>query len=69
MLTFFNCEALKAYDAIFMLDDRKNISNITGVLFFEQFEFDSMSKYLIQKAESVDKCRHKLGKHFGVYWF
>ena len=37
MYTLYDCEALKAYDAIFMLDDRKNISNITGCLFFEEF--------------------------------
>ena len=30
-----------------MLDDKKNISNIVGSLFFEQFEFESMSKYLV----------------------
>jgi hypothetical protein len=28
-----------------------------------------MSTYLTQKAETIHKCRHKLGKHFGTYWY
>jgi hypothetical protein len=35
MLNIWDCEALESYDALFMLDDKKNISNITGSLFFE----------------------------------
>lgn len=69
MYSVWDCEALKSYDALFMLDDKKNISNIIGSIFFEEFEFESMAKYLVQKAETVHKCRHKLGKHFGIYWF
>jgi len=69
MLHVWDCEALNAYDSIFMLDDKKNISNITGALFFEEFEYESMAKYLIAKAETIHKCRHKLGKYFGVYFF
>jgi len=69
MYHVWDCEALKAYDSVFMLDDKKNIMNIIGSLIFEEFEFESMSKYLVAKVETVHKCRHKLAKYFGVYWY
>ena len=28
-----------------------------------------MKNYLLAKSETIHKCRHKLGKHFGVYWY
>ena len=37
-----NCESLGAFDAIFLLDDKKNYSNNLGVLQFEKFEFEQM---------------------------
>ena len=64
-----DCESLGAFDAIFLLDDKSNRSNNLGVLTFEQFDFESMRDHLINKTETVHKCRSKLVKKFGVYWF
>lgn len=64
-----DCESLGPFDAIFLLDDKQNYSNITGVLFFEEFDFESMRNYLIQKTSTVHKARSKLAKKFGIYWF
>mgnify|MGYP006109887893 CR=1 FL=1 len=52
-----------------MQDDPKNISNIVGTLFFEKFEFEEMREYLIKKSAPLHKCRSKLVKHFGMWWF
>ena len=65
----FNCEALGGFDAIFLLDDKKNIANIVGVIFFEEFEFESMKEYLLMKTTELHKCRSKLVKKFGIYWW
>jgi hypothetical protein len=69
MFYFADCESLGPFDAVFLLDDKQNYSNITGVLFFEEFEFESMKNYLLQKTETVHKARSKLSKRFGIYWF
>jgi hypothetical protein len=66
---FYDCEALTPFDALFLLDDESNISNVIGVVFFEQFEFESMKKYLVAKTEDLHKCRSKLAVKFGLYWF
>ena len=50
MLRTFECEALGGFDAIFLLDDKKNIANIVGTLFFEEFEYESMKNYLLMKT-------------------
>ena len=49
LLMYFgaDCESLGPFDAIFLLDDKQNYSNITGVLFFEEFDYESMKSYLI----------------------
>ena len=62
-------EALGSYDYIFLLDDHKNISNIVGSLFFEEFEFDEMKNWIIKKTENLHKCRSKLVKRYGVWWY
>ena len=63
------CEALGAFDAIFLLDDEKNVSNIVGTIRFEKFEFEEMKEYLLKKTEQMHKCRSKLVKSFGIWWF
>ena len=64
-----NCEGLGPFDAVFLLDDKKNYSNIVGFLQFEKFEFESMRDYLLDKTANIHKCRSKLVKWFGIYWF
>jgi len=77
LLWFFNqmmfiiadCEALGAYDSILLQDDEKVISNIVGTLFFEKFEFEQMRDYLLERTCLLHKCRSKLSKKLGMWWF
>jgi hypothetical protein len=39
------------------------------VLFFDEFEYESMRNYLISKTATIHKARSKLTKLFGIYWF
>jgi hypothetical protein len=64
MLTFADCEALPAYDQIFMQDDEKVICNIVGTIFFEKwFCYISVKvnfpKYLV--SGGIRKCPKKNG--------
>ena len=63
------CEALGPFDAIFLLDDERNVSNVVGALTFEKFEFERMRDHLLKKTEDLHRCRSKLVKKFGIYWF
>jgi hypothetical protein len=69
MYYFADCEILGPFDNIFLLDQKDSYSNIIGALFFEEFEFESMKRYLIQKTETIHRARSKLSKIFGMYWF
>lgn len=57
------------FDEVFFLDDRHNNSNIVGAMYFDQFEFLSMREYLISKSEGLHKCRSKVVKRFGIWWY
>jgi hypothetical protein len=52
-----------------LMDDKKNMTNIVGTLFFEKYEFEEMRDYLIDKTSTVHKCRSKLAKKFGMWWW
>ena len=65
----FNCETLSPFDAIFLLDDKMNHSNVVGVVFFETFDFESMKNYLINKTETIPRMRSELTTMFGLYWY
>ena len=39
------------------------------MLFFDEFEYESMKNYLISKTSTLHKARSKLSKRFGIYWF
>jgi len=69
MYATIRCEALGPFDAIFLLDDRKNLSNILASMFIEPLEFDSFKQYLFGKLDKLHKCRSKLVKHYGMYWY
>jgi hypothetical protein len=64
-----NCEGLSPYDSLLLLDDEKCITNIVGTLFFEKFEFEEMKVYLEERTKDLNKCRSKLVKRFGIWWF
>lgn len=65
----FGFEALGAFDAIFLLDDKTNVANVIGCIIFEKFEFEEMRDHLLKKTEDIHRCRSKLVKKFGIYWF
>jgi hypothetical protein len=69
MLKTFNCESLQPFDAVFLQDDPLNRSNIVGALYTEPFEFERMKSYFIAKTENIHKCRSKVVKKFGQFWF
>lgn len=69
MLLVFKYEALGPFDALFLLDDPKNISNIVACCYIEPFEFDSMKRHLLKKLDKLHKCRSKLVKFLGLWWF
>ena len=41
MYITLKCEALGTFDAVFLLDDRKNLSNILSCAFWEPMDFES----------------------------
>ena len=54
MATFFkymkwvhDCDAPYEFDAVFLFDDERNISNILGCCILERFEFEQMKEILI----------------------
>ena len=65
----FYYEALGSFDSVFLLDDSKHVANVIGVLYFQNFEHEDMKKYLESKTKNLHKCRLKLVKKFGLYWF
>ena len=69
MFKIADCEAFPAYDSIMLLDDSKVISNIVGTLFFEKFEFEEMRDYLMERTCLLHKCRSKVSKKFGLWWW
>ena len=69
MFIFADCEALPAYDSIFLQDDEKVICNIVGTVFFEKFEYEEMRDYLMERTCLLHKCRSKLSKKFGIWWY
>ena len=69
MWTTYRCEALNAHDYSFLMEESANSHTIVGVGVFEKFEFESTKKYLLAKAADVHKCKSKLVKRFGVFWY
>jgi hypothetical protein len=56
-------------DAFFLHDDQMNLANLTATLFFEKFEYESMKASIESKTNVLHKCRSKLHKSFGVWWW
>lgn len=65
----FKHERLGVYDEIFMLDDEKNRANIMACSFFETFDPQSMKVYLQKKCMDLDRCKSKLVKRLGLWWY
>ena len=56
-------------DALLLNDDDKNLSNLVACIFSEPYEYISMKKFLIKRTEDIHRCRNKLVKKFGMYYF
>ena len=65
----FGCEGLSSMDALFLNDDERNLSNLVACIFIEPYEYLSMKKFLIKRTEDIQRCRTKLVKKFGMYYF
>jgi len=53
-------ESMNTFDEVFLLDDPKNYCNLLGCQFADEFEFEGMRDYIIQKSAGVHKCRSKV---------
>jgi hypothetical protein len=62
-------DTLGAFDLVFFCDHPENNSNILGALYFDQFNFEDMKKYLHAKTENLHKCRSKIEIKFGMHWY
>jgi hypothetical protein len=62
-------ESIGTFDQVFFLDDLKNNSNLLGTLYFDEFQFQPMKDFLLKKSHGLHKCRSKVVKMFGMYWF
>ena len=69
MYYIFKCEALGPFDALFLNDDRKNLSNIMACCFFEPLDYERTKDYILGKTANLHKCRSKLTMKFGQWWF
>lgn len=63
------CESLGPFDALFLLDDPDNISNIVACCILEKYEFNEMKNFLLKKLDKLHKCKSKLVKILGLWWF
>ena len=64
-----NYEALTLTDALFMLDDPLNLSNCLATISFAPYDAQHMRQYLLTKLGSFHRCRSKLVKIMGLWWF
>jgi phage terminase large subunit len=69
MYLTLRCEALSTFDAVFMLDDIKNLSNILACCFFDPVEFEDTKQFLFNHLDTLHKCKSKLTKKFGQWWY
>ena len=69
MKVVHNCDAPYEFDAVFLFDDEKNISNILGCVIVEEFAFEGMKQSLIERTARMEKCRSKLCKQYGLWWY
>jgi len=52
-----------------MLDQPDNISNCIGCLEFDTYDEQKMRTYLLDKVGLIHRCRSKLVKIMGLWWF
>lgn len=57
------------HDFTFLLDDTDNTHMIVAVGTVEKFDYLTMKQYLNDKVELIDKCKSKLVKKFGLWFY
>lgn len=65
----FNIEAMGLYDRIMMEDGEGNWTNILGVLRFKSIKYETVKTIIIERLKNVDRCRSKMIKIFGSWYF
>ena len=59
MIHLYDFEMLSGQDNAWMLDSDLNTGNVTGVIFFEKFDYDIHRDHLITVTENIHRFRHK----------
>lgn len=62
-------EPMSLYDALMMIDTPVSRANIIGATRFEKYEADEMRTYLEERLAKLPRCRSKVYKLCGVWWF
>ena len=65
MLKAFRMESILPIDALMLLDDPDNVSNIVACCIFEKFEHDKIRSIIEGKLNTLNKTRSKLVKVLG----
>ena len=69
LYSMFDLETPGVYDRIMMEDAEGNWTNIIGVLRFEKMEFEPFRDLIFERLKNVNRCRSKMVKIFGVWYF
>ena len=69
LLSLFGLETPGVYDRIMMEDSEGNWTNVIGATRFEKLEFESLRDAILDRLEHVHRCRSKMVKIFGVWYF
>lgn len=69
LLTFFDLESLITYDRIMLEDTELQRLNLVCASRWEPYDYEVMKQYIIDKTENINRCRSKLVKYFGIWYF
>ena len=65
----YNVEKLGVFDNLMNADKYDNLTQPIGVLFFDKFEFKEMKDHILKKTTDIPRCRSKLTKIMGIWYF
>tara|TARA_B110000305_G_C19179856_1_gene511448 strand:+ start:47 stop:337 length:291 start_codon:yes stop_codon:yes gene_type:complete len=66
----YKLEIMPPIDLAFILqEDPKNQMNYIGGIFYDKFDGEVWKENLIKKLANIHRCRAKVVKMFGSYWF
>lgn len=64
-----NLDPVEAMDELSMYDGNGGLANISAVLTFDKFEYESFSKYLHSKNREIQAMRRVMYSFMGKYYF